>query len=86
MLNWMIYFRGHSHDYDEWEELGNPGWGWKEVLPFFKKAEKWTGPIKNHTYGTNGPAAIMPNPFVYKVSLSQGQFFAYDTVMMKFRI
>ena len=29
MLNWMLYFRGHSLDYDEWEELGNPGWGWE---------------------------------------------------------
>ena len=32
MLNWMLYFRGHSDDYDEWERLGNPGWGWKDVL------------------------------------------------------
>ena len=29
MLNWMLYFRGHSLDYDECEELGNPGWGWE---------------------------------------------------------
>ena len=32
MLNWMLYFRGHSDDYNEWERLGNPGWGGKDVL------------------------------------------------------
>ena len=31
VLNGMVYFRGHSKDFDEWEELGNPGWGWKDV-------------------------------------------------------
>ena len=67
MLNWMIYFRGHSKDYDEWEELGNPGWGWNDVQPFFKSSEKWSGPNPNDTYGTNGRFHIEPNPYIYKV-------------------
>ena len=41
MLNWMLYLRGHSKDYDEWEKLGNPGWSFKDVLPFFKKSERF---------------------------------------------
>ena len=69
MLNWMIYFRGHSEDFDEWEELGNPGWGWEDVLPFFKGAEKWTGPNSDGVYGTGGPFNIMPNPYIYKVKI-----------------
>jgi choline dehydrogenase-like flavoprotein len=39
MLNWMIYFRGNSADYNEWEKLGNPGWGWKDVATYFRNAE-----------------------------------------------
>ena len=37
------------------------------MLPFFKKAERWTGPEANSTYGTSGRHSIMPNPIIYKV-------------------
>ena len=69
MINGMLYFRGHSKDYDEWEELGNPGWGWRSVLPYFKSAEKWRGPDNpNDTYGTQGHFNIMYSPFRFKVT------------------
>ncbi len=38
-INAMVYIRGHPGDFDDWESMGNPGWGWKDVLPYFKKAE-----------------------------------------------
>ncbi|VUC29766.1 unnamed protein product [Clonostachys rosea] len=38
-LNFMIWNRGSKEDYNAWEQLGNPGWGWDDLLPFFKKSE-----------------------------------------------
>ena len=40
-INAMIYMRGQPRDYDEWARLGNPGWEWKSVLPFFKASEHY---------------------------------------------
>lgn len=38
-INAMIYIRGHKSDYDNWADMGAKGWGWNDVLPYFKKSE-----------------------------------------------
>lgn len=38
-INAMVYVRGQPEDFDEWREMGNTGWGWDDVLPYFRKAE-----------------------------------------------
>ena len=60
MLNFMMYTRGHSGDYDEWESLGNPGWGFRDVLPFFKKSEGFrpASEVPSEFHGTEGPLSV----------------------------
>ncbi|MDZ7602502.1 MAG: GMC family oxidoreductase N-terminal domain-containing protein [Hoeflea sp.] len=38
-INAMVYIRGHPGDFDDWQAMGNPGWGWSDVLPYFRKSE-----------------------------------------------
>jgi choline dehydrogenase-like flavoprotein len=40
-INAMVYMRGQSRDYEEWMSLGNPGWGWDDVLPVFRRSEDY---------------------------------------------
>ena len=38
-INGMVYVRGHAQDYDHWAQLGNRGWSWNDVLPYFKRSQ-----------------------------------------------
>jgi choline dehydrogenase len=38
-INGMIYVRGHARDFDTWAEMGAEGWGYADVLPYFKRAD-----------------------------------------------
>jgi choline dehydrogenase len=52
-INGMLYLRGQARDYDQWRQLGNPGWGWDDVLPLFKRHEDhYAGADEMH--GTHG--------------------------------
>ena len=42
-INGMVYVRGHARDFDEWEAQGAAGWGYRDCLPYFRKAETWSG-------------------------------------------
>ena len=51
-INAMIYMRGQSGDYDHWRQLGLTGWGWNDVLPFFKRHENhFLGESEHHSVG-----------------------------------
>lgn len=52
-INALVYMRGHRGDYDEWRDLGCPGWGYEDVLPYFKKSENNTR-FKDEYHGQGG--------------------------------
>ncbi|KAL4914876.1 hypothetical protein BDW62DRAFT_204240 [Aspergillus aurantiobrunneus] len=47
LLNRMVFDRGSRADYDRWATLGSPGWGWRDLLPYFRKSETFTPPISD---------------------------------------
>jgi choline dehydrogenase len=53
-INGMLYMRGCRQDYDHWNYLGNRGWSYEEVLPYFKKSEGFVGG-PNEFHGAGGP-------------------------------
>ncbi|MGQ0585723.1 MAG: GMC family oxidoreductase [Gammaproteobacteria bacterium] len=58
-INAMCYIRGHAADYDHWAKLGNPGWSYKDVLPYFRKAEHHERGADDF-HGTGGPLNVAP--------------------------
>ena len=61
-INGMVYMRGHPKDFDRWVELGNKGWAFEDVEPYFKKLEHFEG--ADSFYGKEGPIHITTIPDV----------------------
>ncbi|MCA1991818.1 MAG: choline dehydrogenase [Coleofasciculus sp. S288] len=66
-LNAMIYIRGNRYDYDRWHKLGNEGWSFSEVLPYFKKAENQERGASEY-YGRGGPLNIADLRYINPLS------------------
>jgi choline dehydrogenase len=65
-INAMVYVRGQPHDFDDWKALGNSGWGWDDVLPYFKKSEDFDRYSAHH--GRGGPQHVTDiTPYVHPV-------------------
>jgi len=56
-INGLIYIRGQAEDYDLWRQAGNTGWGYEDVLPYFRKAEDQQNGA-DAWHGTGGPLAV----------------------------
>jgi choline dehydrogenase len=78
-INGMVYVRGHAKDYDTWEEMGARGWGYRHVLPYFKRMETSHGG-EDGWRGTDGPWHItrgtMKNP-LYQAFIDAGREAGY---------
>jgi choline dehydrogenase len=63
--NAMAYVRGNANDYDGWAGLGNAGWGYRDVLPYFMRSEDFENPHQEF-HGTNGPlhVSLSKNPSI----------------------
>jgi choline dehydrogenase len=57
-INAMIYARGHPSDYDGWAALGNPGWAYEDVLPYFKRSESNEVHRDSPFHGVDGPLNV----------------------------
>ncbi|KAI8289757.1 hypothetical protein K4K60_008004 [Colletotrichum sp. SAR11_57] len=82
VVNGMCWTRGAAADFDAWEELGNDGWGWYGLLPYFKKVERYTTNVGQvirdefnikpnmSFHGTNGPINVAYPEHIYNTSSS----------------
>lgn len=83
VINFLMHTRGNPKDYDDWEKLGNPGWSYNDVLPYFKKLEntKLTTKFDLKYRGINGPVSI-ENPNyeskLFKPFLEAGKQLGYE--------
>lgn len=57
-INGHVYTRGHAADFDRWAAQGNPGWGYADVLPYFKRCERRIGPGDDFYRGRSGPFTV----------------------------
>lgn len=56
-INGMVYVRGHAHDFDHWRDMGADGWGYADVLPYYRRMEHWHGG-RSTWRGHDGPLHV----------------------------
>lgn len=79
LINGMIYVRGQKQDYDGWAQMGATGWGFEDVLPYFKKLEAFDGP-ENDLRGRTGPLPITDvkeRPAIAEAMIAAGEAAGY---------
>jgi choline dehydrogenase len=72
-INGCVWLRGSAADYDGWAALGNPGWGFTDLLPYFRRAE--SDPVGGPLHGTDGPVPV------YRVG--EGELTPLDRAMVE---
>ncbi|KAF5286203.1 hypothetical protein FQA39_LY16373 [Lamprigera yunnana] len=84
VLNTMLYIRGNRRDYDRWRDIGNEGWGYEDILPYFLKSEDQRNPYlaRNTKYhATGGYQTVQDAPYNTPLGiafLQAGQEMGYD--------
>lgn len=70
VLNYMIFSRGHKKDYDNWEKLGNVGWSYKDILPYYMKLENYTvkGFENSPLHNSDGYLSVTSIPYRTKLA------------------
>ncbi len=68
-INGMIYMRGTAADYDQWRQMGNEGWDYASVLPYFRKAED-NERGANEFHGSGGPLRVSNQPYKWEIAES----------------
>ena len=79
-INGLIYIRSQPEDYDHWSQLGNRGWGAKDIFPFFRKAENWDGPADD-VHAKGGPlftSLTRDQPALCEAAVEAGQEMGWE--------
>lgn len=85
-INGMLYVRGVREDFDEWARLGNRGWSFEELLPFFKVSENNLNPAiaaNSRLHGVGGPLSVLEPTYRSELSeafLQAGRELGYPTI------
>ena len=81
-INGMVFVRGHARDFDGWAEDGADGWGYADVLPYFRRMETWHGGHDPQWRGTDGPLHVtrgaQSNP-LFRAFVEAGEQAGYET-------
>lgn len=67
-INGMVYNRGQRADFDQWAQRGNRGWGYVDLLPYFKRTEARIGPADGRIHGRAGRLPVTDNDWIHPVN------------------